>query len=512
MSTTAFSRPPGLYDRLPDETADANDISARLQGVMSRFGYQRIDTPILEFADLFLAKSGDESVNRLFHFELRGRHLCLRSEFTPSAVRLYVERFQHEPKPLRWQFAGPVFRYESPQRSHSRQFTMLGAELIGPTGTSGDAETMGMAAQGLYAIGLREWTMTVGHVGLVSQLLEHFGLDRRVKRALLGQIENLRRPERGRQYVEEQVQQLYAGVAPASPASDTAALDGANALDDAAKMSRTISLLLESANMVMPNSTRTPEEIARRLLNKQQRAQHHADTLRAIDFLDRLTQIEETPTVAFAELDSLVATLAPDEATLNTLRTFRATVGLLEAYGVPQSHTRLMMGMARGLNYYTGVVFEVHTLVGDNASQLCGGGRYDDFIRISGASADTPAVGMSYGLERLLQERTRQGHHVSPYPPSHAVVIPIDEADNALAAQVAMRLREVGRVEVYPPPVRNLSQVLTRLGKGGVPLVFIVGEMERAANKVSMRDMQAGTQTTCTVDEALGALKGRVQG
>jgi histidyl-tRNA synthetase len=505
MSMTAFSRPPGLYDRLPDETADANDISARLQGVMNRFGYQRIETPILEFADLFLAKSGDESVNRLFHFELRGRHLCLRSEFTPSAVRLYVERFQHEPKPLRWQFAGPVFRYESPQRSHSRQFTMLGAELIGPTGTSGDAETLGMAAQGLYAIGLRDWTMTVGHVGLVSQLLDRFGLDRRVKRALLGQIENLRRPERGRKYVEEQVGQLYAGAAPAAPTSDKTSLD-----DDATKMSRTISLLLESANMVMPNSTRTPEEIARRLLNKQQRAQHHADTLRAIEFLDRLTQIEETPTVAFAELGSLVATVVPDEAALNTLRTFRATVGLLEAYGVPQSHTRLMMGMARGLNYYTGIVFEVHTLAGDSASQLCGGGRYDDFIRISGASADTPAVGMSYGLERLLQERTRQGLSSTPYPPSHAVVIPIEEADNVLAAQVAMRLRDIGRVELYPPPVRNLSQVLTRLGKSGVPLVFIVGEMERVANKVSMRDMRAGSQTTCTVDEAMTALKGRM--
>ena len=71
-----------------------------------------------------------------------------------SAALLYIERYQHEPKPIRWQFSGPIFRYEAPQRSHSRQFTMLGMELIGPSGISGDAEAMGMAAQvGLPGVG-----------------------------------------------------------------------------------------------------------------------------------------------------------------------------------------------------------------------------------------------------------------------------------------------------------------------------------------------------------------------
>ena len=182
MAFSAFTRPSGFYDRTPSEAAEATETTLALQQTMTRFGYQIIETPLVEYADLLLTKAGDDAVNRLFNFEMHGRQLCLRPEFTASAARLYVERFQHEPKPIRWQFAGPVFRYESPQRSHSRQFTMLGAELIGPSGVGGDAEAMGMAARGLYAVDLHEWTLVVGHVGLITQLLDRFDLDRRMRR------------------------------------------------------------------------------------------------------------------------------------------------------------------------------------------------------------------------------------------------------------------------------------------------------------------------------------------
>src|SRR5215470_2726495 len=185
MSPSSIGRPPGFYDRTAPEVAEANAVTAELQRVMARFGYAMVETPLVEYVDLFLTKSGDEAINRLFNFEMYGRQLCLRPEFTASAARLYIERFQHELKPIRWQFAGPIFRYESPQRSHSRQFTMLGVELIGPSGVGGDAEMMALACRGLLALGLDQWTLAIGHVGLVGQLLDRFGLDRRIRRLML---------------------------------------------------------------------------------------------------------------------------------------------------------------------------------------------------------------------------------------------------------------------------------------------------------------------------------------
>jgi Histidyl-tRNA synthetase len=167
---TVFSRPHGFYDRTAAESAAAAHVAARLQQTLARFGYQRLETPFVEYADLFLTKSGDDAVNRLFTFELHGRLLCLRSEFTPSAARMYVERYQHAPKPLRWQFAGEVFRYESAQRNHSRQFTMLGTELIG---AAAPALTLRRSAWRCTPCSARlaRLRMVIGHVGLLAQLM-----------------------------------------------------------------------------------------------------------------------------------------------------------------------------------------------------------------------------------------------------------------------------------------------------------------------------------------------------
>ena len=82
MPPSIPGRPPGFYDHSAQETAEAADVSTALQGFMARFGYLIIDTPVVEYADLFLIKSGDEAINRLFNFEMYGRQLCLRSEFT----------------------------------------------------------------------------------------------------------------------------------------------------------------------------------------------------------------------------------------------------------------------------------------------------------------------------------------------------------------------------------------------------------------------------------------------
>ncbi|MCC7209418.1 MAG: histidine--tRNA ligase family protein [Anaerolineae bacterium] len=490
--TAAFARPPGFYDRTAQESAEATALTAVLQGLMARFGYQTVETPILEYADLFLSKSGDEAVNRLFSFEMYGRLLCLRSEFTPSAARLYVERFQHEPKPIRWQFAGPVFRYET-QRSQSRQFTMLGCELIGPSGVGGDAETMGLAAQGLLHAGLRDWTLHVGHVGLIGQATDRFGLDRRLRRFVLGQVENLRRADRGRAYVDEQIARLYAGLPAAVDAGQADSADGLN-------IGQALRLVLQSADLGSAGSSRTSEDIARRLVSKGQRATQRDAIAAALDFLEQLTAIEGAPDVAFPALEAL---LPDDPGVRDTFHAFRAAVDLLPAYGVEAGRVQVHMGLARGLNYYTGIVFELYS----NGVQLGGGGRYDELIRVLGAAQDTPAVGFAYRLERILAELRRDGFTV-PAESVQALVVPLDEADDAEAARVAMALRANASVELYAPPTRNLSQVLARASKRGTPYVVIVGAEERAHGQVTVRDMRAGSQFACATADLAALLAG----
>jgi histidyl-tRNA synthetase len=501
MSST-LSRAPGFYDRTPAEVAKANAVTQKLQRTMARFGYALVETPLVEQVDLFLTKSGDEAINRLFNFELYGRQLCLRPEFTASAARLYIERYQHEVKPIRWQFSGPIFRYESPQRSHSRQFTMLGTELIGPSGISGDAETMALACCGLNAVGVKNWTLAIGHVGLVGQLLDRFELDRRTRRWMLGQIENLRRPDRGRAYVEEQFNHLYADL-PQQIEQLEAAAQGSPipSLQMPEEIGHVFELLLESANLGTTGTGRSNEDVARRLLMKQRRANQRPEVMRALDFLENLIAVEGTPDKAFPALEAL---LPDDELIQSTARALRAAVDLLPKYGIAPERIRLQMGLARGLNYYTGIVFEAHTHAGDSSSQLCGGGRYDDFIRIMGASQETPAVGFAFGLERILQELERQNFTAEPAG-VEVLVVPVDDSDNADAAKVAMQLRERLNVELFTPPTRNLSQALAQADKRNTPYVIIIGEQERQLNQITVRDMNAKSQFTTSLTE-IGSL------
>src|SRR5260221_3209948 len=497
MTSSTPGRPPGFHDRTPAETAEVSAVTATLQQAMSGFGYALVETPLVEYADLFLTKSGDEAINRLFNFEMYGRQLCLRSEFTASAAPLYIERYQHELKPIRWQFAGPIFRYEAPQRNHSRQFTMLGVELIGASGAAGDAEAIGLAGRGLLDLGLKEWTFAIGHVGLVGQLLDRFGLDRRMRRMLLGQIENLRRPDRGRAYVEDQFERLYADLQEQLSRLNQSEAEAILQSPDNDKISHVFELLIESANLGTTGTGRTNEDVARRLLTKQRRANQRGEVLRALDFLETLTSVEGTPAEAFPALTAL---LPDDEAIHATAESFRAAVDLLPAYGIDPERIRLQMGLARGLNYYTGIVFEAHANVGDSDSQLCGGGRYDDFIRVMGAMQDTPAVGFAYGVERILHGLRSTGFTAS-VPGVAVPVVPVDEGDNFEAARIAIGLRQYNHVELFSPPTRQPSQALAQADKRGSPYVVLIVAPEREPGQLKVRDMAAKSQFTCPIND-----------
>jgi histidyl-tRNA synthetase len=455
--------------------------------VLTRFGYHTVETPLIEYADLFLVKSGDEAINRLFTFELYGRQLCLRSEFTASAARMYVERYQHAPKPIRWQFNGPVFRYESPGKGHSRQFTMIGAELLGMPGALGDAEIISMAIDGLRTIGLEGWQLTIGHVGLIAQVLERFELDRRTRRLLVGQVENLRRPGRGRPFVEAQYEQMIA----LNPSTQSHAGPARQAASEkySAEMAGALELLFESANLGTVGTGRTNEDVARRLLTKQQRAEQRGEVHAALDFLEQITSVSGTPAETLPTLERL---LQPDPAANAILQQFKSGIALLDAYGIRPDQITIELGLARGVNYYTGVVFEV---LDGSGSQLCGGGRYDDFIRTIGASQDTPAVGFMYSLDRIM-ESMASAETAAGISPVQALVVPVDEDDSLMAIQVATRLRQRINVELYPPPNRGGSRANEYAGKQGIPYVLFVGARERESQSVSIRTIATGAVET----------------
>ncbi|MCG2769977.1 MAG: histidine--tRNA ligase family protein [Anaerolineae bacterium] len=517
----SVSRGTGLSDKPPEVAYVERAIIARLQDCLEDHGYRLVETPVLERSELFQRKSGEEWAGRLFSFEYRGQRLCLRPEFTASISRFFVERLQALPKPLRLQTVGPVFRHESHGRSRSRQFTMVGAELIGAGGFAADAEIIAIAWEGLQRLGLGRYRLVVGHVGLLSEFLTRLGLDGRACRFVLGHMEDLRKPERGAAYVRERLRQLYSGPSAWEDVMRGQAGEFTRGGEQEVSEEQ-IGMMLDlvyASDGTERVEGRTREEIAARLHRKLRRAGEMDGILRALDFAGQLGHIQCPPEEALERTRAVLDSFGLDESTLVSLQKVVEMLGWL---GIPAERMTVDMGMGRGLHYYTGIVFEIHAEDGGADSQLCGGGRYDDLLRVLGANQDVPAIGFAYGVERVRrgieeEEREEVGRLDLHASPMDILVIPITEAEMQYAVEVSLRLRRelCMRVELQLKPGSSLGTSLAQANRRDILLVVLVGEDEARHRTITIRYMADRKQLTIPLDEVsekdfLGDESGRI--
>lgn len=179
----------------------------------------------------------------------------------------------------------------------------------------------------------------------------------------------------------------------------------------------------------------------------------------------------------------------------------------LAAFGVPQENFGVDLTIARGLDYYTGTVYETTLLDHPEIGSVCSGGRYDN---LAGYYIDKalPGVGISIGLTRLFYVLDEQGllNDKLPTAPADALVLPMT-ADPAPAIALAQSLREEGlRVQLYGEQ-KKFKQKMTYADKLGVPFVVLLGEDEIAQGKCSVKNMTTGEQVTVTADQAAQLMK-----
>ena len=179
----------------------------------------------------------------------------------------------------------------------------------------------------------------------------------------------------------------------------------------------------------------------------------------------------------------------------------------LAAFGVPQENFGVDLTIARGLDYYTGTVYETTLLDHPEIGSVCSGGRYDN---LAGYYIDKalPGVGISIGLTRLFYVLDEQGllNDKLPTAPADALVLSMT-ADPAPAIALAQSLREEGlRVQLYGEQ-KKFKQKMTYADKLGVPFVVLLGEDELAQGKCSVKNMTTGEQVTVTASEAAQLMK-----
>lgn len=477
----------GMHDLLPDVHQQQRWVIEELGNLLERAGYSRVDTPIVERSDLFHASFGQESWQNLYAFRLHQRDLCLRPEYTASICRLYLDQYQRQALPQRFQYAGPIFRYEAPGRGRYRQHTQLGIELLGGRATAADAEIVQLACDVLHKLAITNYRLELGHIGVASGFINRLDLDDQAAFLLLSLMEQISRSEEGEQLAQKRLEALY----PSDTMPDLAASNGAHSNGAEA---RYITSLLSGISISFSDDD-ARREVVERFLWKTGRSEQRRQILHALEFLRALHALSGPPPDVFSRVSELLERYQLDAAPLTELQQL---VTIVEQCGVPREQIQLNLSLGRGVSYYTGLVFEIHGQEADGFdAQLCGGGRYDRLIHAVGGSRDMNACGFAFGVERLL------AHIPSADLPSRAttqaLVIPVTEVEMPYALQVARRLRSQGVRTEVDVVGNGVGAGLKVAAKKQIRLALIVGEEEQREDVVKVRDMVTGEEQVAGV-------------
>ncbi len=378
------------------------DVLSRLRSHMGAWGYQSMDTPLLEETELFVRKSGGDLAGRLYNFtDPSGTPVSLRPEFTSSVIRHFIDNQDSLTLPVRWQYSGPVFRYVPNDQGSYRQFTQSGAELVGASGYDADIEIVALAVSGLKKIGLDGFSLRVGHLGVLHRLLDAFALSEPAKLFIIGNMNALRDGE-------SDVQGLmgYAGEVGLLSGSVDFGMGLETALESiSAEAAEEFILGALKESMPEPVGRRTTDQIVARLLGKIRQANCAQSFERALRLAYSLSRLNGEPEATLQSARDAVKEYGADTASLEEIEAFLARVSDMD---IEESGVVLDMGMARGISYYTGIIFEI-VQDDDDAAALGGGGRYDGLVQALGGMERVPAMGFAYNVNVLLDALAANG-------------------------------------------------------------------------------------------------------
>src|SRR5712691_281199 len=365
----------------PDARAEA------LLASFARAGYAPVAPAILQPAEPFLVLSGEDIRKRMYlTTDPRGRELCLRPDLTIPASCDYLAS-PAAGTPQGFCYLGPVFRYRDEAPS---EFQQAGIESFARADTAAaDAEMLALGLDATAQYGLATPDIRMGDVALFSALIAALDLAPAWKRRLIKDFNH-------KSSLAHDLDRLAVSAAHARPEYQgvLAALAGS----DPKAAHALVTDLLSIAGITAVGG-RSVGEIADRFLEQAALGARTSLPQETRALIERFLAIAGDPDEAAAELRTFAADakLKLDAA----LDLFESRTGFLDARGVDVARFRFSTAFGRGLDYYTGFVFELHDPHAHENGQLVAGGRYDGLLTRLGSRAPIPAVGFAAWIERL---------------------------------------------------------------------------------------------------------------
>jgi ATP phosphoribosyltransferase regulatory subunit len=377
--------------------AGLSEPDTRAAALLARFeraGYRRIEPPLLQPAEPFLDLSGEDIRRRMFlTSDMQGRELCLRPDLTIPVSREYLESSDAGTS-AGFCYLGPVFRHRDDAPS---EFKQAGIESFGRRDTAAaDAEMVWLGIEATAHYGIAAPDIRLGDVALFAALMAALDLPPVWKRRLIkdfNRLGDLQQDLDAFVLSTAQVGHDYRGVLSALAGSDPKA---AHAL---------VTDLLSIAGITAVGG-RSVDEIADRFLEQAALGATSGLPHETRQLIQRFLSIAGHPDDAAAEIRALMsdANRTIDAA----LDLFETRTGFMAARGVDLGRIRFSTAFRRGVDYYTGVVFELHDPEHRNDRQLVGGGRYDDLISRLNPKMAIPAVGFAVWIDRLAALRAER--------------------------------------------------------------------------------------------------------
>lgn len=405
---------------LPSQ-ADSQRISQTAEHLIRAvrlFGYDMVETGLIQPAELFMTRAGDEIADHLFTFERGGQTLVLRPEFTSAALQHYVNTFPDAVEVRRWAYHGPIFN-DADDGSPYQQ-TSVGAEFLGMGNSFADAEVLALGLQAINQLGIADAKLVIGSVALTRQSIAQFGLDSRAQQLLMSHLHQ----------VEHAPQTTDALSSWLSKLLQTSLDDAVNSelTSSPDQTARTLQTLLGSQQSTAMGG-RTREEILARLLQKRQRAASHAEYRQLVTFLSQWMSVSCSLDEAESVITGYLGSRAGDFA--ETVNRFLDPIRMLSDYGVSPEQIIVKPALSRNWEYYSGVVFEIQTADGD---VLAAGGRYDTFATLLGASGSVPAIGIAFFVDTVT------GHaSIEERPIAQPITLIAQPLHNAIRPAAALR-------------------------------------------------------------------------
>lgn len=433
----------GFQDFLPEDMLVRQKVIDAIREAYERFGFAPLDTPVLEKLETLTGSAGAEVNKEIFALETpEGEPVAMRFDLTVPFARVISQYREQLKLPFRRYHIGPVFRADKPGPGRFRQFTQFDIDIAGSRSIAADAEIIAVLCAAMRAVGLTDngaplFRVRISNRRLVDALLTGNGITEtdRIKHTLRV-IDKLQKV--GLENIRLEL--------------------GKGRVDDSGDPIPGVLL---------------PEPLIENIV--------------AFIALQAHTRLET--------VDRLSENLPDSEHTAAALKEMRDLADLLDALGILETEAVFDPSLTRGLDYYTGAVYEIEISAAKALGSVGGGGRYNELCSRFLAQ-EIPATGASIGIERLTAALRHLGKTTVSKSAAQVCIATVGKVPPREVMVLATELRNAGfNTLTYLGGKKNMAAQLSDADRYEIPVAVILGEEELAHGKVAVKDLIAGKQT-----------------